>query len=572
MKSRLARTAGFCMGVRRAVEIVLDTANKKKGEVFTQGPLIHNPQVLELLEGKQVRALEEGERPQGGTVVIRAHGVPPEMRQKMRSWGVELKDATCPNVARVQGIIKKHAHQGYHTVIVGDKGHPEVSGLLGYAEGRGHVIGSLEDIESLPPMEKVCLVAQTTQNTVLFDSVERAFKERFPEAKIFNTICDSTQERQKEVQALARSVDAMVVVGGRMSGNTKRLADLSASQGTPTYLVETEEELRPELLNRYHSIGITAGASTPHWMIRRVVERIESMDGEEGRSLRGALRVFLSLLLRTNGALTLGALGLTLAATELQGLPLRFSLLVVPVLYLFAMHSINRWQNIASDRFNQPARARFYERWGWVVLALAGGAILLALVLAGRAGLGGLIFLLFALSAGVLYNLNLHLPVLRWFGFEEIPGSKCFWIALAWGLSIVLYPLLAAPTSASLATGLAFSFVFALAFVRAAFFELWDVQGDRIIGRETLPILIGSRRTLLIMGSLVALVALTLAAGGILGLKKTLSWGLLASLGWLALILLLSGRGWLSPGSLGEGLVEAQFPLVGLITLLWLAL
>ncbi|MFQ6111523.1 MAG: 4-hydroxy-3-methylbut-2-enyl diphosphate reductase, partial [Nitrospinota bacterium] len=390
MKSRLAKTAGFCMGVRRAVEIVLDTANKNKGEIFTRGPLIHNPQVLELLEGKQVRALEEGERPQGGTVVIRAHGVPPEVRQEIRSWGVELKDATCPKVARVQGIIKKHAHQGYYTVIVGDKGHPEVAGLLGYAEGRGHVIGSPEEIESLPPAEKVCVVAQTTQNTVLFDSIEKALRDRFPEAKIFNTICDSTQKRQEEVQALSRSVDAMVVVGGRMSGNTKRLAELSASQGTPTYLVETEEELGPELLKGYRTIGITAGASTPHWMIRRVVERIESMAGEEGRGLRRTLRVFLSLLLRTNGALTLGALGLTLAATKLQGLPLRLSILLVPVLYLFAMHSLHRWQNIASDRFNQPARAHFYERWGWLMLSLAAGAVLLALVLAGRASLGAL--------------------------------------------------------------------------------------------------------------------------------------------------------------------------------------
>ncbi|MBI4827603.1 MAG: 4-hydroxy-3-methylbut-2-enyl diphosphate reductase, partial [Nitrospinae bacterium] len=161
----LARTAGFCWGVKRAMDMTLQTAASATGPVYTHGPLIHNPQVIGMLEEKKVFAVEDATALASGTVIIRTHGVTPETRRALKERGLAVIDATCPLVARVQGIIKKHAHQGCHTVIIGDRGHAEVAGLLGYAAGRGHVIGSLEEARALPPMDKVCVVAQTTCDT-----------------------------------------------------------------------------------------------------------------------------------------------------------------------------------------------------------------------------------------------------------------------------------------------------------------------------------------------------------------------------------------------------------------------
>ncbi|MDH4267289.1 MAG: 4-hydroxy-3-methylbut-2-enyl diphosphate reductase, partial [Deltaproteobacteria bacterium] len=180
---RLAKNAGFCMGVRRAMDMVLEAAMKKNGVIFTYGPLIHNPQVLEILEGKGVKTLPEGDASlffssvsQGKpvTVVIRAHGVSPGERQKIKDTGMKIVNATCPHVGKVQGIIKRYALQGYHIVIVGEKDHAEVIGLLGYAGGNGYVVNSLEEVENLPPLEKVCFVAQTTQDQNLFEVFAQA--------------------------------------------------------------------------------------------------------------------------------------------------------------------------------------------------------------------------------------------------------------------------------------------------------------------------------------------------------------------------------------------------------------
>ncbi|HJM43727.1 MAG TPA: 4-hydroxy-3-methylbut-2-enyl diphosphate reductase, partial [Nitrospinota bacterium] len=156
----LARTAGYCWGVKRAIDIAMDIAKENEGEaILTHGPLIHNPQAVDLLKQKKVRPIEEDEVPSGGTVVVRAHGVSPETRSEIKGWGVRLKDATCPIVAHVQGNIKKHAHKGYSTVIIGEEGHPEVIGLLGFTGGRGHVVGTVEEIKALPELEKVNVVA-----------------------------------------------------------------------------------------------------------------------------------------------------------------------------------------------------------------------------------------------------------------------------------------------------------------------------------------------------------------------------------------------------------------------------
>jgi len=191
------------MGVRRAVEMVLDAPNKHEGPIFTCGPLIHNPQILNLLEEKGISILPEIPDHGSGTVLIRAHGVPPQAKEDLKAAGFKIIDATCPRVIKVQTIIRKHSKQGYASIIIGDKNHPEVVGLLGFAGEKGYVVNNLDDLKTLPPFDRAIIVAQTTQNMQFFEKVKNWADQKSPQYKIFDTICDSTAKRQTEVRQLA---------------------------------------------------------------------------------------------------------------------------------------------------------------------------------------------------------------------------------------------------------------------------------------------------------------------------------------------------------------------------------
>ena len=267
MKITIARTAGFCMGVRRAVDMVLDASNKAKEPIFTYGPLIHNPQVLEMLESKQIFRMDSIPESGSGIVLIRAHGVPPEDEKALSDAGFTVVNATCPRVVRVQVIINKYSKKGFNTIILGEENHPEVIGLLGYAKGHGHTIACLSELEALPRFDKAVVVAQTTQNTKLFEQIKIWCRTHVPHYEIFDTICDSTEKRQNEVRDLAKNHDAVIVVGGKFSGNTKRLAQVAAETGTASMHIEEASEIDYSSLSHAQGIAITAGASTPNWII-----------------------------------------------------------------------------------------------------------------------------------------------------------------------------------------------------------------------------------------------------------------------------------------------------------------
>jgi 4-hydroxy-3-methylbut-2-enyl diphosphate reductase len=293
MGVKLAKNAGFCMGVRRAMDIVLDIARHMGGaKVYTYGPLIHNPQTMGLLKKRGIVALDDIDDITTGTVIIRAHGISPQERARIAAKGIKIIDATCPKVANVQAIIKKHAKMDYAILIVGDREHPEVKGLVGYAQGKGTAIGSKEDASYLPDLGKVCVVAQTTQNKEEYNEISSAILNRFPDALIFDTICESTESRQTEVKEMAVTMDALVIVGGKNSANTRRLAEISKRQGTPTFHIETVDDLKNSDFSFYDRIGISAGASTPNWIIEKVFENLSAFQ----RQKRGIwLQRFLNL-------------------------------------------------------------------------------------------------------------------------------------------------------------------------------------------------------------------------------------------------------------------------------------
>ena len=523
MKILIAKTAGFCMGVRRAVEMVMDSPDRRKQPVYTYGPLIHNPQVLSLLEEKGIRALTDIPEQGYGTVLIRAHGVPPDTKTRLTNAGFEVIDATCPRVIKVQTIIRKHAKKGFASIILGDKDHPEVTGLLGYAGEKGVVVGSMNELNALPAFERAIIVAQTTQNTDLFDSVRRWAADKHPHYKIFDTICDSTERRQAEVKRLAGEVDAILVVGGLHSGNTRRLTEIAAKSGKPAYHIETEEdldqvELKEISTNRF--IGITAGASTPNWVIKRVYRSLESLRFKRAHGLRRLLFTLQRTLLLTNIYVSIGAGCLCLACSKLLGIE-KDIYVVISMLYVQSMHTLNHLTGSKSDRYNDPDRALFYDKhhYGLTALAVISGAA--GLALAYISGPVPFLVLLVMSLLGLSYNLRIipgFLQTGRYRRLRDLPGSKTFLIAIGWGTVTTLFPYLSVTGTLQIGTVLVFFWATGLVFVRTAFFDTLDMQGDRIVGKETIPILLGEKQTLRLLKRILLAVLAGMLLSTLLGL------------------------------------------------------
>lgn len=291
MKVIRAKSAGFCWGVERAIDIARDIARKQEKPVYTDGPLIHNSQMVAELEGDNIRDVGDYQSQEAlrltedtkkdSVILVRAHGISPERRNYLKNMGMTFKDATCPDVGIIAGKIRIHAKKGYHTVIFGDPEHPEVIGLMGYTEGRGHVVQTLNDINALPDLgdHPVCMVSQSTMFTHEFEALSARLKERFPQTLIFDTICGATKERQSEVITLKqKGADAIVVIGGRHSANTCKLVALSRLQNIPTFHIETFAELDPKIMQHYAVVGVTAGASTPDFLIDEVCKKLGAIE------------------------------------------------------------------------------------------------------------------------------------------------------------------------------------------------------------------------------------------------------------------------------------------------------
>ncbi len=281
MEIKIAKHAGFCFGVRRAVNIAEEEAAKRNGKlIYTDGPIIHNPQEVERLKKKGIIPGRWDDFKEGSTVIIRSHGIPPDREEKLKEKGLRIIDATCPYVKAVHEAVVKLVREGYFVAIVGEKNHPEVIGAYGYlkhANGRGLVIESFKDIEEVKKHEKVGVVSQTTQHEEFFKNVVGELALWVKELKVINTICNATSERQEGVYELAPQVDVMIIVGGKNSGNTRRLYNIAKSLNERSYHVETAEEIDPLWFDKVKKVGITAGASTPDWIIESVIKRIKSI-------------------------------------------------------------------------------------------------------------------------------------------------------------------------------------------------------------------------------------------------------------------------------------------------------
>ncbi|UZP66850.1 4-hydroxy-3-methylbut-2-enyl diphosphate reductase [Desulfovibrio mangrovi] len=281
MKVRRAETAGFCMGVSLALQKLDTEVAREDGAIATLGPIIHNPQVLEQYEKLGVRCIKDpADARKDERVIIRAHGIPHKVEGVLQSTARDVVDATCPKVKRAQLGIARKLREGCTLLLFGEKDHPEVRGLMSYAGEDAFVFGEFDELKAYPFEEgkRYCVAAQTTQDRKVFTEIVDWLRKKLGEdLPVLETICDATRERQEEAIALAREVDAMVVVGGYNSGNTRRLADVARAQGCLTVHVETPEELDPEQLKGAKVVGLTAGASTPKHIIDAMQKKLEAL-------------------------------------------------------------------------------------------------------------------------------------------------------------------------------------------------------------------------------------------------------------------------------------------------------
>lgn len=280
MEIILASHAGFCFGVRRATQMAFEAA-ERGGETYTLGPIIHSPQVVGKLEEMGARVLDDLCRIESGTVIIRSHGVTAAEMAEAEQRGLDIVDATCPFVKKAQEHVSRLSAEGYDVIVVGDAEHPEVQGIVSYATGTVYVVSSVEDAEQLPRMGRAGVVAQTTQSQTVFEDIVVRCLRRCNEIRVYRTICDATTVRQQAARELAQQVECVIVIGGFNSGNTRRLAEVCTEIQPRTHHIETADELLPEWFDGVDRVGVTAGASTPKWIIEEVIQRIEQIDEDK---------------------------------------------------------------------------------------------------------------------------------------------------------------------------------------------------------------------------------------------------------------------------------------------------
>jgi (E)-4-hydroxy-3-methyl-but-2-enyl pyrophosphate reductase len=573
VKVKLAKTAGFCMGVRRAMEITLSEANKDDGKLFTYGPLIHNEQVLDLLRSKGVDIKEHIDTRDKGRIIIRAHGITPAEREMIRRSNFRIIDATCPRVGKVQAIIKKYHKMGYIPVIFGDAKHPEVLGLIGYSEGHGIVINRAEDIERIPKRKKVVVVSQTTQDVTAYREVVDAIKHRNQGAIIFDTICDETYKRQREVRLLASGVDCMVIVGGGNSGNTRRLYEISRSTGKRTFHIETEKELKNSWFYQTETVGITAGASTPNWMIKKVIERLKTM-GKSGRYPSGnALRKALQLLSKVTIPESIGAFSLTYAGLVLSKGNVHLIYPFLALLYVYSMHVLNRFLDKEAGKYNDPGIAFFYTQHKSFLITTSLAGIVTGLFLSLILGMAQFLVFLALTILGLVYSIPI-IPLRsgylgRYAKIKDLPGSKAMTEALAWGTISSLLPIIGWPSPFWPGVLLSFLFVSSMCYVRSGLFDILNIQGDLIVGKETLPIAIGEERSLkllLVVNGVVAAILL-LSAG--IGVASGLGYPLTVCFLIAIFYLTAYRKGWIRDGFPLQAIVEGNLLFAGLLAFIW---
>ena len=280
MKVLLADYSGFCFGVTKAINTAFEEVKRNKDKAnYSLGPLIHNPQVVKGLEDEGVRIVDDLDNVHEGNVIIRSHGVPERIYKIAEDKQLNIIDTTCPFVRRIQRIVKEYSDKEYQIAIIGNPDHPEVIGINGWCYDRAVIIQEPNDIDKIDENQKLCVVVQTTMSLKVYKELLELLKTKVKDIEVFDTICHATRQRQDAAKSLANKVDAMVIIGGNNSSNTQKLVTIcKETRPNSTFHVESVEELNVDELKQYEVVGVTAGASTPIWVINEVIDKLKRIN------------------------------------------------------------------------------------------------------------------------------------------------------------------------------------------------------------------------------------------------------------------------------------------------------
>lgn len=528
MSVTVAKTAGFCWGVRRAVDKVVYEIKKGRGPFRVYGPLVHNPQVLEALSERGVASCDDPWDIRGGTLFLRTHGVTREERAGLQKLPVNLRDLTCPKVGRALAIAGGRAADGFDVLILGDCGHQEVKAILSCTGGKGIVIGGPSDVGSLPELARPFLICQTTQSTENYRLTLEKLRERWPSCESENTICGSTESRQAELRLLMEKADCVVVVGGQRSANTARLAAIAGESGLPVFQVENENQIPADGIRKYRRVLLTAGASTPGWSIRRVRARLLDIQGA-GR-VSGLLPSLYRSLVYSGVQVPLAAVFIGLAQQEVLGGRGWLVASLCAGLLLWAFTGISAVLASRNLETTSQERQEFMKRHSGVLfpvyVAAAAGAAALSTILGGwwtPSVLGAVVLFFF-------YCLPLTRKPFIPHGFWSIPGSREALFTLGWGFFLSLLPALTLTHSGGVfGMSLWPLSLIALFFARSLFVDLVDLQGDALMGMDTLPLNLGGKRCRSLLLLCCAFASLVQFAGWAAGLLPACSLGFAAA-------------------------------------------
>ncbi len=577
MKIKIARTAGFCFGVKRAMDKVLSTSNRLRAPIYTDGPLIHNPQIVKVLDQRNISVFDENLAVQNDknvrpTVVIRAHGISPARKAFLESKCAQVIDGTCPLVSKIHNIVKREIAKGRKIIIAGEAGHPEVIGILGFTGGGGAVINGTDEMPGFAPDEKISVVAQSTQELERFEAIITELKKKYKDIEIFNTICDATRKRQQEAADLSHKVDLMVIVGGRNSGNTRRLAEVARASNTPTILIETEDELTPDMFSGKKNIGITAGASTPNWMIRNVAQKIEEISYESRPRPLRFLKKTINFLIDSDVYIGICAFAMAYVASTLIAKTIHPFEAWLAALYIFSMHTLNRYIDRGASRYNSSSRNKIYHRYSKYIMA--GGVLASLSVVALSLQFGVWLFLFYVLCsiAGILYSINFvpvgFRPYVRYASLKDIPGSRDLFISTAWAAVLTFSPAVSGKWIFEWRLLFTFSIIFIIAFCRTITLDIKDIQGDSIVGKETIPTLIGGKNSVLLMKFLLLCASVITIAAVMVNEYDYYSLSLIANYAYMLVIINKFGKESNYYGNYIEGLIDFNFILAALFLLI----
>lgn len=500
MKIEMAINSGFCMGVRKAILKIVEELNSSDEKIYMYGPLIHNPQTIEVLKNRGLITIDSLDQLNDKQIAIRTHGIPVAENTIIRKNALRTINLTCSRVARVQSIIKKYSSEGYYTIIIGDKNHAEVIGLKSYARSGVCIISESDDISNIPSADKYIVVSQTTHERTQFEQLVLDISGKYNNVYVIDTICDSTRLRQDDVKnGIKNGIDTLVVVGGKNSANTSRLVKIGIDNGIKSFHVETDSELNKENFKDSKYVLVTAGASTPGWIINNVLEKIYIIKNESSNFFVKGIARYLELMVRSNILSSIGSLFMVLLAQLYADIPFDIKYGIISALYIFVMYSVNNYLERDFLIKSNSYKYKIYEKHGLSLLIASIISLIISLYLAAEISLSVFVLLIIPYTFGIFYSTaiikNLVIK-LRFNLFKKFYNARIV-TGIGWLFPVIVIPFYGFDVSwmTYLSAGLYF---FIFVFIRHLIIDFIAFQGDLILGRDTLPTWFGVKKTIII--------------------------------------------------------------------------